>query len=208
MAKENNRPNSRGKMTVMMFQLEGDDHTLQQGLNTISEAINKMVPLRTVPSIAPPPVKHSNGTPSPQQLLPLDDQLLNEEEKQLQENDTSRAPRDIREYRTPNFLHDFNLNPEGQIAWKEFAAEKNPQTLDAKYLTASSWITKHAGLETFTREHVFTCFRTVKWDELKDFTQPMRRMKSASSYFTNPKRGDWKLTTHGLEEAERLGAVE
>ena len=89
---------------------------------------------------------------------------------------------------------------------KQFATDKNPQAEYDKYLVASAWLMKHAGCESgFTPNHVFTCFRAMRWKEQKDFTQPMRLMKSKKSYFDTPSKGTWKLNGHGLSAAEAIG---
>src|SRR5262245_53242458 len=44
MAKSKNTNGNSGKMTVMVFQLEGDDATLQDGLRTIATAVSRIVP--------------------------------------------------------------------------------------------------------------------------------------------------------------------
>ena len=43
------------------------------------------------------------------------------------------------------------------------------------------------------------------WPTYEDFSQPMRNMKLKKSYFADTdKRGEWKLTDHGLDEARKI----
>jgi hypothetical protein len=90
------------------------------------------------------------------------------------------------------------------VPWKEFAATKNPKTDTECYLVAAQWITEQAKMENFIMNNIFSCFRAMKWNEQKDFSQPMRLMKSKKSYFDNPTRKTWKLTGIGLEAAQAI----
>ena len=51
-----------------------------------------------------------------------------------------RTARPSREAATPNntFLNDFNLTPTGAPSLTEYCAQKNPQTVDDKFLVASA----------------------------------------------------------------------
>jgi hypothetical protein len=102
-------------------------------------------------------------------------------------------------------MNEFNLSPPGVPAWKDYAAQKNPQTENDKFLAASAWTQTHGGVDPFTGRHLFTCFRAMEWPTQVDMTQPMRSMKSKKSYYENPSSGKWKLTTIGLETADKIG---
>lgn len=103
-----------------------------------------------------------------------------------------------------NFLSDFSLAPARETSWKDYAAEKSPQTENDKFIIASAWIQTLGGVDPFTGSHLFTCFRAMEWKTQVDMIQPLRQLKSKKSYYENPSRGKWKLTGIGLEAANAI----
>jgi hypothetical protein len=104
------------------------------------------------------------------------------------------------------FLSEFDLAPAGQPSLKDYCTQKDPQAENDKYLVVSAWIMKHGGTDSFTDNHIFTCFRGMEWKTQVDITQPMRLMKSKKSYYENPTRGTWRLTAGiGMPASEAVG---
>ena len=191
------------EMTVIVVKVKGQGDTLRKGFDAISNAFASI-------SSAPLPARRQlaaglsqpNGSGTVEQPLGQgdeDDEI--EEEDAVAESSAAATPRP-RKYK---FLDDFDLSA-GAVPWKEFAASKDPKTDNDRYLVAALWITENAGVATFNIAHVFTCFRAMQWNEQKDFSQPMRFMKSKKSYFDNPSRKTWKLTQVGLEAARAIVA--
>ena len=105
------------------------------------------------------------------------------------------------EPRKYNFLPNFDVNP-AAMPLKKFLGTKEYSESD-KYLVVSLWLMRHGGMDPFTPDHVFTCFRAMDWKQQIDFTQPIRLMKSKKSYFENPVKGSWRLTAGvGVPAAE------
>ena len=101
-------------------------------------------------------------------------------------------------------MGDFNLSPNGLPSLKDYCTEKDPQTEQDKFLVASAWIQTHGGANPFTGGHLFTCFRAMERKTQGDMAQPLRQLKSTKSFYENPNRGEWRLTTIGLEAAENI----
>jgi hypothetical protein len=102
------------------------------------------------------------------------------------------------------FLGDFNLSPDNVPSLKDYCAEKDPQNDTDKFLVASAWIQTHGGVNPFNGNHLFTCFRAMGWKTQADMVQPLRASKHKKSFYENPSRGEWRLTSIGLEAAENL----
>jgi hypothetical protein len=102
-------------------------------------------------------------------------------------------------------MNDFNLSPNGVPSWNEYATEKNPQTVDDKFIVASAWIQTHGGTDPFTGSHLFTCFRAMDWKTQVDMTQPLRKLKSDKSWYENSSFGKWRLTGIGLTATQNVG---
>lgn len=159
-------------------------------------------PVRVLPArpIARLPAADDNGQVDPETVQDADE-FIDEEKAE------PAAPRAARRTRMPKFLTEMKLEVNGR-SLKEYCTEKDPRSDNAKYLAAAGWLTKYGGYETFTLNHIFTCFRAMGWKEQKDFGAPMRSMKRTKSYFDVPGKGEWKLTTVGLAAVENLAAAE
>lgn len=191
------------EMTVVIFKLKGQSGTLQKGFDAINTAFAAFG-VQALPPTAGGRLSNGNGHKTVAAILPSETDEVVDEDEIDEENDaiqpaakTSGKPRQPRKYK---FLDEFDLN-QSEKPWKEFAAEKAPKSEADKYLIAALWITENANLPEFGITHIFTCFRAAGWPELRDFSQPMRFMKSKKSYFTNPSPKMWKLTGPGLDAA-------
>lgn len=187
------------EMTVVILRFKGGGDTLRKGFDTVSHALSALGPpisRRGLPHYRPPEMPPTDPGDEPEP-----------DAEEVQQGDLTAAEDYAdtpRPRRKPAFLSGFDLAPDGQIAWKDYAAKKSPRTLDEKYLVAAGWVTKHGGQEVFTIPHIFSCFRAMKWEEQADFSQPIRRLKSTNSYFDVLKRGQWKLTGLGIEAVDKL----
>jgi hypothetical protein len=103
------------------------------------------------------------------------------------------------------YLPDFNLSPDGEQAWTEFAEDKPAEQEQDKFLLAGLWLMEHGGADPFTGDHLFTCFRAMNWKTQVDMVQPLRLQKNKKSHYENPSQGKWRLTQIGLDAARKVG---
>jgi hypothetical protein len=196
---------SQEEMTVMFVRLKGTSASLQKGFEAFKSAFEN-----SYSPVEPQRRLSSGGTKSP--LPPAEEEINGDIDEEQEDSDVidgvvsqpttsakTSAPR------KPKFLEDFDLNA-GDVNWKDFANSRSPNE-NEKYLLASIWLTEKANVPEFTVPHVFTCFRAMKWNELADFSQPMRSMKSKSSYFSTPSGRKWKLTQPGIDAARSIATT-
>jgi hypothetical protein len=199
------------EMTVVVLRFKGSSQTLQKSFDAVSQALGALGPVQQHPArlqrreLPAGQAGNGNGGAVDVDADGLDDLDDEPDDEGTEDNRPARSSATRSRVRY-QFLSDFDLSGNG-TPWKEFAAQKNPQTEYDKYLLASRWIQKHGGCETFTANHAFTCFRAMSWNTLADFTQPMRMLKQRKSYYDVPVRGQWKLNAHGLEAAEAVGTA-
>jgi len=199
------------EMTVVVIKFKGGAESMQKGFEAVNNAIAALGPShaghqrtivqRTTAQIVPPP---ANGKVIDAEVEePAEETRHPEEEAIASETANDGKPKKPLPPQQ-EFLSDFNLTPAGVPAWKEFAAEKDPQAENDKFLVASLWIQTHGGADPFTGNHLFTCFRAMEWKTQVDMIQPLRQLKSKKSYYENPSRGKWKLTGIGIDAAKAI----
>jgi uncharacterized protein YjhX (UPF0386 family) len=68
----------------------------------------------------------------------------------------------------------------------------------------AAWFKEHRGLDAITPDHVYTCYRTLKWPlNMNDFAQPLRDLK-AKQFLTSPEKGSYAINHLGLQEVQKL----
>lgn len=199
---------SKGKVTFVMFQVEGDDETLQQGFRTMEHAFQRLGnPARVY---APPPTA-ANLLPrgeKPEAAQPVADDAEPQTEPEYTDPEViagdGHKVAKPRKYTQPKFLSDLELTA-GQESFKDYAAKKGPKTNNHKYLVVARWLQLHKNIDTITIDHIFTCFQAMKWASQKEVSQPLRLMTKNNSYFQKNGKG-WKLTHVGGDAADAIGA--
>jgi len=199
---------SKGKVTFVMFQVEGDDETLQQGFRTMEQAFQR---LGTAPRVYAPPAVTPNLLPKREKTdaaqLETDaaepDTELETIAPEVAADDGHKASKP-RKYTQPKFLSDLELTA-GQESFKDYAAKKDPKSDNQKYLIVARWLQLHKNIDTVSIDHIFTCFQAMKWPSQKDIGQPLRFMTKNNSYFQKNGKG-WKLTHVGGDAADAIGA--
>jgi hypothetical protein len=197
------------EMTVVILRFKGSGESLQKGFDAVSQAIAALgppaAPSPRILSARPRELSSDNGTEV------IDGETIDEDFEEVAEEEGDTAPRPSnaapRKRQAYKFLNDLDLKA-GDISLKDYCAQKNPKTDNEKYLVASNWLSRYGGHETFTIDHIFTCFRGMGWKQQRDLSQPMRKMKFSKSWFENPERGSWKLTSIGKEAAEAISNQE
>ena len=69
-------------------------------------------------------------------------------------------PRVPRKAKSPNVL-DVDLVTEP--SFESYAKQKNPTSDSKRYLVVAAWFKLHRGVDEITADHVYTCFRKIKW---------------------------------------------
>ena len=199
-------------MTVVVLKFKGGSHSLQKGFDAVTQAIAALgAPAannhRTLIQRGPAQITAGNGDIIDQDPEAGDEEGAPEHETSGQQAQDAGAPKAKKPQAPPKytFLNDFNLTPDGVPSLTQYCTEKNPQTVDDKFLVASAWIQTHGGVDPFTGGHLFTAFRAMQWKTQVDMTQPLRSLKAKKSYYDNPGFGKWRLTAIGLTAAENVG---
>lgn len=102
---------------------------------------------------------------------------------------------------TPQVL-DIDLT--SQMSLASFAQKANPNSDRKRYLVIAAWFKEHRGIGAITADHIYTCYRSLKWPTaINDFAQPLRKLK-ADQFFTLPERGHYAINHLGIAEVDKL----
>lgn len=195
--KRDNKTENRGKMTVMIFQLEGDDSTLQEGFRTISTALNNVISPRAIVRTLPATETKSISDSDVSGELEPDVEPLRTEPSQP----SARRSK----FKSPEVL-ELDLTT-GDLPLKHFLEPYSDKAIKTKYLLTAYWLLKHRGIKDVSPDHIHTCFRHMGagWPTPKNAAQPLRAMKSDEQwFFKGDEKGTYKLNHIGEGKAEQL----
>jgi hypothetical protein len=190
------------KMTVMLFQLEGSDETLQEGFRTINTAIERLAnPVVRVIGLPQPkglPTSR-NGEDNASELLEAEVVEEGEtEEVPVERPKTARAPGVPRQ---PKVLElDFKV---GTVPLRTYLDQKNPPSHSRKCLLIAAWLKANLSIDDMTMDHIYTAYRHMGWTSPKDITSPVRGMKKQNGWFNKGKEeGSYAINHIGIDVAD------
>jgi hypothetical protein len=75
---------------------------------------------------------------------------------------------------SPGLIKDLSLRPAGKTSFKDFAAEKQPQTHQQKQAVIVYWLRHEVGMSGgVSTDHVNTCYREMGWKRPNDLTNSL-----------------------------------
>ncbi|MBE9169932.1 hypothetical protein IQ238_21220 [Pleurocapsales cyanobacterium LEGE 06147] len=187
---------SRGRIRVFFAEVEGDDATIQEGLQAINVAANKI--------FQSSPTKIVKVLPA--SAIPLDeDKLLEELDSEDEDGEltTSSVSTNSKlkksSYKPPimSIMKDLNLRPEGKLSFRDFYAQKKPTTQEQAITVAVYYLKRVLELDKVTPEHVFTCFKNVERKTPKNMPQTIRDTAKRRGWVDTSERCNIKITNHG-----------
>jgi len=196
---------SRGRIRVFFAEVEGDDETIQEGLQAINVAANKIfqaAPTKIIKIL-------------PASATPIDeDEILEEVDFEINTDDEednlvpSIVPTNSKPKKSPSkppimsIVKDLNLRPEGKIWFREFYTQKKPSTQEQAVTVAVYYLKRVLELDKVTPEHVFTCFKDVERKTPKHMPQTIRDTAKRRGWVDTSERGNIKITNHGENVVE------
>jgi hypothetical protein len=207
MAKQDKPANNKpSKMTVMLFQLEGNDETLQEGFRTINNAIDKLAnPVVRV--ITQPPNRSlatgKNG--ADENAAPVVDAEIVDDDEEVEEAPADRSKATPKAPSVPKQPNVLNLDLKaGSVPLREYLEQKNPTTDSRRYLLIAAWMKANLSLDEVTIDHIYTAYRHMGWSSQRDVGAPLRSMKRQNGWFAKGKeKGAYAINHIGIDVAER-----
>lgn len=199
MPKKEETRTARSKMTVMVFQLDGSDQTLQEGIRSISSAIQGMVrPTRALPLQVGAPI------PPGEEAEPATEEVVeqNGEDTEPPQNGEGESRRTTSP-RPPQILPD--LKPSADKL-NEYCDSKKVGEMDSKrYLAIAGFLTERMNVSSITPDHIYTCYRLLGWNIPTDAGSPLRALKRKGYFQKGDGAGAYTLNHVGENALRDMG---
>ncbi len=126
------------------------------------------------------------------------------------ENESAQPPatpaRERKQPRKPTVPKVLELDLNSGVSFESFANEHTPKSDVERNLVVLAWYKEHRPDEAVTANHVYTCYRAMKWPSgIDDFSWPLRSLKK-DQLVTNPGRGQYVINHIGLARVEKMGS--
>lgn len=198
------------KMTVIQFETESDNATLQENIRAITNTLARALAPQTRVVQAPPQIANGNSNSTTEDSKQT-------EQASLFENDTDAIDADVipvttkpkaknnsaRKYPTPEIL-DIDLES-GNVSLKAFIEQKKPSNESKRYLAIAYWLKNNRGINEITKDHIYTCYRFLHWNVPKDTSQPLRLMKTQGWMNKGQESGAYSINHVGENVVNEMG---
>jgi hypothetical protein len=117
------------------------------------------------------------------------------------------APRQAREARPhkPTVPKVLELDLTSGVSFESYATERAPKSEPDRNLVVLAWFKEHRPDEAVTANHVYTCYRIMKWPSgIADFSWPLRALKK-EQLVTSAGRGQYTINHLGIARVEKMG---
>jgi hypothetical protein len=177
MAKEDT---STFEITVIHVKTSSSNETLRQNVKEIANTISRSLAPQSRQQ-ALPPAQPFTQVPKQMPLWdnPQGTETNSDEFIDVEPESESPKPktRSVRRVPTPEILNDIEFTS-GSVPFETFYESKGKPEADVKrYLLIVAWLKEHRGISEVTVNHIYTCFKFMKWNVPKDPGQPLRNMK-------------------------------
>lgn len=120
-----------------------------------------------------------------------------------------KPPRPAREAkaRKPTSMKVLDLDLTSATSFENFATSHMPKNDTERNLVALAWFKEHRSDEVVTANHVYTCYRALKWPSgIDDFSGILRNLK-AQQLVKSVGRGQYEINHLGIARVEKLGSA-
>jgi hypothetical protein len=98
---------------------------------------------------------------------------------------------------TPSIVKDLDLRPKGKKSLADFVAEKIPTSQYEQCAVSVYYLRQELGLPAISANHVYTCFKHMKWRIPSDLLNRLQYAASQFGWFDTSNAQDIKITTMG-----------
>lgn len=109
--------------------------------------------------------------------------------------------------RKPTVPKVLDLDLTSGVSFEAFANEHSPKNDTERNLVVLAWFKENRPDEPVTGNHVYTCYRAIKWPSgIDDFSWPLRALKK-EQLVSSPARGQYVINHLGIARVEKMGSA-
>jgi hypothetical protein len=98
---------------------------------------------------------------------------------------------------SPSIVKDLNLKPSGKKSLDAFSNEKKPGSNQQKCALSVYYLRNELGLKQVGADHVYTCFKHMKWRVPSDLRNTLQYTASKDGWLDTAEMSDIKMTAIG-----------
>lgn len=202
MAKQPTTKGSTARVRFIMLDAEIPEGDLSQITAAIQNALKPTTTIiqQRLPSQAATALPYGAGDTETE----FEGETIELEDAAPAEATTPRQPREARP-RKPTSMKVLELDLTNPPSFEGFATEHMPKNDTERNLVALAWFKEHRPNEVVTANHVYTCYRAMKWPSgIDDFPSVLRSLK-AQQLVKSVGRGQYEINHLGIARVEKLG---
>ena len=197
--------NSRVKVRVFEFEMDGSDDSIQDTMKTLAAAFS-----RGGTGTLPVSRRIKSDVPATQQGDAVDGaedlEIEDADNESIVEDVIARPPsppKKPRKIKTYEVLIDIRFD-EVTPTLSAFVASLNPKNDLKKYLVIALWFKDHLKLSEINIKHWYTAFKYLKWTIPDDPDQPIRNLRSLKKLSKGKETGHSFINHIGEKDLEVL----
>lgn len=198
-------------MTVVMFQLEGNDDTLRDAIKVLGHGMEKLSPAAPVYKLIQAPLQSKPNDSSPisdeEEIAPYD--IIEAEESGSEEDDTTSSSKPPRRRTPPKAIPAVKgIDWDSGTPWKDYAAQKNPEGNPSRFVAVAGWFRNIRSVEVITPGHIVAAFDVMDWPKPENIPNTfavLKNKRSGELFDKGEKVNEWVLSQRGINALDRLG---
>lgn len=202
MAKQPTNKGGTSRIRFIMIDAEIPEGDLSEITSAIQNALKPTTTIiqQRLPAQASPPLPNGSFDTGAE----YDDGANELEDEAPAETSTARHPRETRA-RKPTVPKVLELDLTSGVSFESYATEHAPKSEPDRNLVVLAWFKEHRSDEAVTANHVYTCYRAMKWPSgIDDFSWPLRALKK-EQLVTSTGRGQYTINHLGIARVEKMG---
>jgi len=204
----------KGKMTVVMFQLEGSDEALRDAIRVVGHGLEKMAPSVPIYKLIQAP-----GQTRTHGALPNDpeDDVIEHEVPEADEGgyeDAASSPSqsvssEKKKRNPPKAIPSAKgIDWDSGTSWKDYAAQKKPEGNPSRFVAAAGWFKNVRNVEVITPGHIVAAFDVMDWlkpENIPNTFAQLKHKRAGELFDKGEKANEWVLSQRGINALDRLG---
>jgi hypothetical protein len=174
----------KGKMTVVMFQLEGSDETLRDAIKVMEHGLERMAPSTPIYKMIQAPVQARTHA-----VLPTgeEDEVIPPEIPEAEGSgydDAESLPSqsgssEKRKRNPPKAIPAVKgIDWDSGTSWKDYAAQKKPEGNPSRFVAVAGWFKNVRNIDVITPGHIVAAFDVMDWPKPENIPNTFAQLKN------------------------------